>query len=67
METMQVDTAAPHTAIHPGWGTPERPRFAVKGLPGDGETWESFVYNFEYRVDGNEWIQGEKLTRLGPG
>eukprot|EP00238_Polyblepharides_amylifera_P009656 CAMPEP_0196576644 /NCGR_PEP_ID=MMETSP1081-20130531/5857_1 /TAXON_ID=36882 /ORGANISM="Pyramimonas amylifera, Strain CCMP720" /LENGTH=700 /DNA_ID=CAMNT_0041895311 /DNA_START=342 /DNA_END=2444 /DNA_ORIENTATION=- len=62
-----VDTIPPHTAIHAGWGTLDSPKFAVSGLPGDGETWDSFVYNFEYRVDDDDWVPGERHTRLGPG
>jgi len=62
-----VDTVAPHTAIHAGWGSVQQPRFAVSALPGDGESWDSFVYNFEYKVNYGEWIRGEKHTRLGPG
>merc|ERR1719183_74270 len=65
--TWTVDTAAPHTEIHAGWGTVQQPRFAISALPGDGESWDSFVYNFEYKVDDGEWVRGEKNTRLGPG
>lgn len=65
--TWTVDTEPPNTAIHAGWGTLQQPRFAVSSSPGVGESWDSFIYNFEYKVDHGEWIRGEKHTRLGPG
>jgi hypothetical protein len=58
-----VDTVAPSTALHAGWGTAERPRMAVSATPGVGESWDSFVYTFMYRVDDGEWVEGSKAVR----